>query len=56
MESRNEFYIYLSPKINSIEFPSNANNGFTDNIKPTHHLQDEFDVASENIIFVPNKE
>ena len=51
MESRNEFYVYPSSNTNNIEFPSNKNIGFTDNIKPTLHMQDEFDVALENIIF-----
>ena len=44
---RDEFYVYLylSTKVNNIEFPSNRNTGFTNNNKPTLHLQDEFDVA-----------
>ena len=53
MESRKEFYAYLSSNANNIEFPSNQNTEFTNNIKPTLHLQDEFDVALENIIFEP---
>ena len=53
MESRNEFYVYLSSNANSIEYSSNKNTGFTNNIKPTLHLQDEFDVALEKIIFEP---
>ena len=51
MESRNEFYVYLSSTANGIEFPSNKNAGFTIDIKLSLHLQDGFDVASENIIF-----
>ena len=51
MKSRNEFYVYLSSNTNNIEFLSNKNTSFTNNIKPTLHLQDEFDVALENIIF-----
>ena len=53
MEACNEFYVYLSSNANSIEYQSNKNSGFTNNIKPTLHLQDEFDVALENIIFEP---
>ena len=51
MESRNEFYVYLSSNANNIEFPSNKNTGFTNDIKPTLNLQDQFDVTLENIIF-----
>ena len=53
MESRNELYVYLSSKGNSIKFSSNKNTWFTYIIKPKLSLQDKFDVALENIIFEP---
>ena len=54
MESRDDFYVYLSSKSNSNEFPLNKNNAFTNVIKPTLQFNGEFDVALENIIFDPN--
>ena len=49
-----EFYVYLNSKSNLKEFRDNTPSCFTNIIKPTIHLTDEYQVALENIIFPSN--
>ena len=47
----NFMFIFFFSKANGIEFLSNKNRTFTNNIEPTLHFKDELHVALENIIF-----
>ena len=53
METKDEFYVYLSSEFNKNEFPLNNSNSFTNIIKPFIPLSSTYDVALENIIFDP---
>lgn len=48
------FYIYLNSKSNIKEYRDNTPSSFTNIIKPSIHLTDEYQVALENIIFPSN--
>ena len=54
MDTRDDFYIYLSSQFNHKEFPGNSTNSFTNVIKPSLSLDSAYDVALENIIFEPD--
>ena len=53
METKDDFYVYLSSIFNKNDFPYNNSNSFTNSIKPTIPLNSTYDVALENIIFDP---
>ena len=54
MTTCDDFYVYLKSSSNITEFTSNKHNSFTNVVKPSLHLNDEYEVALQNIIFTPD--
>ena len=54
MSTSDDFYVYLKSNSNKKEFTSNKHNSFTNVVKPLLQLNDEYEVALQNIIFNPD--
>ena len=54
MLPRENFYVYLTSKGNTLQYNENTNSSFTNIIRPSLSLDDEFEVALVNILFKNN--